>query len=701
MSLEILNNPLEGNSFDKILGGNSPNFESSNKENFFNNSPKGFSKSISNKYAIQSPFGEKSLFYKKDISGITYNMLADNSIWKYEIRTSTKGTELIEEYKKYDERIDLSKGKHDSDTDLIIYIEESSTINGYIIDTNDICLIRMSQQMLNEYFIITKSNPKSTVLDDWSNFVLQQQKTVNNINFTKEKLIEAFKMEIAYRPLKNISIGGTKHTKTEFTNVILDGFSDAFRDLKTNRETWDPTLKSEEYFLKNLGETYNFLKDKIKGSFDILNTIEKTITFFEYIIPSEKIFFKSLKIFIKNLKIGLQGLEILITNIEQASPYLFAIICGVWDGIVEFFAGLLDMVLIVIKVYFQFEDLNAEDKLTYLKLKETIIEFIEAYVQDPDFLQKAFAKILSEYIEERYSNAENGYVIAHNAGEDFIILLDLIISVVEIVKSLVDAGKVLPKFENWVDNAFERNSNLRNKLDELHTPEKVLEKSIDEIILESEKKDTPKERVKEKRKKQQEKIDKRNSKTIRERNLKKYLEFRAEHLKLPRKEILDLWKKDIDLRNLQRVELKNFYTQMLKKYPDLRSNNFAIFKTIIYKEGKVLEEIVELSHSGPKKLYNNFLDTVNDPGFKNGLEDFNNVKRRNDSEVKYIFNFLQNHAHKGDYFIIESTNVFVACDSCKREFVTLKKLFGDKIKIRIKSVDHLAGTSDLENFLNK
>lgn len=157
--------------------------------------------------------------------------------------------------------------------------------------------------------------------------------------------------------------------------------------------------------------------------------------------------------------------------------------------------------------------------------------------------------------------------------------------------------------------------------------------------------------------------------------------------------------KNIDLRNLQRVDLNNFYTQMLKKYPKLKSNNFAIFKTIIYKEGKVIEEVIEFSHSGPKKLYDNFLNVVDDPIFRNDLEDFEKIKRKNDSEIKYIFNFLQNHAHKGDYYIIESTNIFVACDSCKREFVTLKKLFGDKIKIRIKSVDHIAGTTDLEKFL--
>jgi len=40
MSLEILNNPLIGNSFNKVLGGNSPNSESINNKSFFTNSSK-------------------------------------------------------------------------------------------------------------------------------------------------------------------------------------------------------------------------------------------------------------------------------------------------------------------------------------------------------------------------------------------------------------------------------------------------------------------------------------------------------------------------------------------------------------------------------------------------------------------------------------------------------------------------------------
>ncbi|MET3536658.1 hypothetical protein [Chryseobacterium limigenitum] len=50
MSLEILNNPLLGNSFSKVLKGNDPDSKLSDK----------------NKYALESPFGKESFFYKAE-----------------------------------------------------------------------------------------------------------------------------------------------------------------------------------------------------------------------------------------------------------------------------------------------------------------------------------------------------------------------------------------------------------------------------------------------------------------------------------------------------------------------------------------------------------------------------------------------------------------------------------------------------------
>jgi hypothetical protein len=141
----------------------------------------------SNEYALQSPLGEKSLFYKKTISNIVYKM-STNPLWKYRIENSTKGNELIDNYTKYDETIEYSKGKYDEDTDFIIYIEEQNNINGFNVDLNSVCLIKMSQAMLNEYFAIIKVNPTSNILEEWSALIIAQQNNVNNLTFTSKSL---------------------------------------------------------------------------------------------------------------------------------------------------------------------------------------------------------------------------------------------------------------------------------------------------------------------------------------------------------------------------------------------------------------------------------------------------------------------------------------------------------------------------------
>ncbi|GAA4163484.1 hypothetical protein GCM10022217_32540 [Chryseobacterium ginsenosidimutans] len=56
MSLEILNNPLIGNSFSKVL----------EKNNIFNDSLNKLSKNNSNEYALGSPLRKESIFYKAE-----------------------------------------------------------------------------------------------------------------------------------------------------------------------------------------------------------------------------------------------------------------------------------------------------------------------------------------------------------------------------------------------------------------------------------------------------------------------------------------------------------------------------------------------------------------------------------------------------------------------------------------------------------
>ncbi|OPB88639.1 hypothetical protein BB020_03135 [Elizabethkingia occulta] len=179
-----------------------------------------------------------------------------------------------------------------------------------------------------------------------------------------------------------------------------------------------------------------------------------------------------------------------------------------------------------------------------------------------------------------------------------------------------------------------------------------------------------------------------------------------------------LWKSKIINKKIFSSNLKKLYFKYMDAYPVLKKGfNQAEFKTIIKSKGKLIEEVEEFSISGDKtKLLDNFGnppklppntinvldDWENFKKFVGGAGDFANRPRNYDSEIKYIFNFLKNHANKGDEFIIETSNIFKTCGSCKREFVMLEnylKTKGKKIKIIVFSDEMIKGTEDLKTVL--
>lgn len=533
----------------------------------------------SNEYSLKSPFGENSLFYKKQINKIIYTV-DSVPLWRYRVENSTKGTELISNYTRYDETIDSSKGKYDEETDFIIYIEEQNSVNGYIIDINTVCLIKMSQAMINEYNETIKRNADSTILEDWSNIIIQEQKEKNNITFTKEKLLEAFKLEIAYRPLKKFSVGDKKYTSVELTNAFLDGISSAFRTLKFEEESWDYSLKSENYLFENPEKAIVFIQNRISTSVGLLQKLEGYFYALEHIFSFDKTLLKTFRILISLLKSNLLLIGSLIEVTKEFSRHYFAFICGIWDGIIEFIAGFIDIILLMFKFYFHAEELNEEDEITYLKLKETIEEFTENYIKDPDFISKAIGEGIVNYAEVRYSENQNVYKISHSMGEDLIIVIDIIFSIVEIVKSFADVGKILPKMEKWIDNAFERNPNLGRKLEDIRKPkepleEPIREKQIEEIVVEPKKKLTG--------------LQKKRLKNIE-------IEYNRRRLAMNKRRLKQNWKTFFEVSELSNHRLQ--FLANLRKGA-LEYSNIATLKVkVVLKNGE--EHFFEyLAHSGP------------------------------------------------------------------------------------------------------
>jgi hypothetical protein len=82
--------------------------------------------------------------------------------------------------------------------------------------------------------------------------------------------------------------------------------------------------------------------------------------------------------------------------------------------------------------------------------------------------------------------------------------------------------------------------------------------------------------------------------------------------------------------------------------------------------------------------------------------DFIPKNRRNDTEIKYIFNFLENHWDDGDRFVIQLESTFYTCQSCQGYLVYLKELAkkaGKTIDIKVVADKRVSGTFDLIDLL--
>ncbi|CAL2080313.1 hypothetical protein [Tenacibaculum sp. 190524A02b] len=192
-----------------------------------------------------------------------------------------------------------------------------------------------------------------------------------------------------------------------------------------------------------------------------------------------------------------------------------------------------------------------------------------------------------------------------------------------------------------------------------------------------------------------------------------YLFLRKKYLKLSKKEMYALWD-DLDVIKRELLgdkELYNLYFKYFDKYlrkskkgnklkSKLEGRNFAEFEIKRFDEnGELIERSFELSHSGRDKIDNDFLDIVTDNEFLKNVEDYEGVRRGYDSEVRFIYNFIKTHLPKEGTFEITTKNIFIACDSCKRELLMLQELLKGRGSIKVVSVDDIEGTRDLKKYL--
>lgn len=202
----------------------------------------------------------------------------------------------------------------------------------------------------------------------------------------------------------------------------------------------------------------------------------------------------------------------------------------------------------------------------------------------------------------------------------------------------------------------------------------------------------------------------RRLKNLLRKDVEEFIAIRNELKNLPADEILRRFQDSFDVKNL---EVRNFYSELTSQYPKLKGGindlgdfeqvNFASFNTIMKAKGNKVDEILDLVHSGKDNIYNNFIkafDQYDDVAkrFQKGVVDNRGQPRRNDSEFKYIYHFLKNYLNKADEFIIETKNIYFACNSCQRELLMLKVFLnkrGKSMKLIVYGDNNINRAQDL------
>ncbi|KQS53478.1 MAG: hypothetical protein KAF41_08730 [Flavobacterium sp.] len=419
----------------------------------------------SNEYSKKSPFGEGSVFYKQKGIKALIGEIENKNVgkWVYIIKTASQGTELIEEYKKYDSVLAESEGKFDKNIDFIIYLETD-----YNVSFGDVLLVKMSNAMLKAHFESLKELPDPKLLMTWSKLIYEQNRNTPGFKASIEDLMNAFIIEVEYRLIKNF--GEMKYTPSEFWSAATDKISEKIRELKIDRESWDPTVKSEKYkaviFEKAIDSVVLRMEDirnEISGFRKKLEIMNRIAGFFS----DRPGFIDKIVQFLQFIEHTITKTTQLLKGLKNGGRYYFAFICGIINGMIEFICGLVDVVLLIMKIL-AYDSLSqgAEVELDILKIREGLEEFIEDYINNPNLIDKKVSEMAASYSYARYEDKNlTGYQVAHNAGEDFVITIDIILSFIAIIKGITKSSEYLPKFARWIDDVVERNPRIANKVE--------------------------------------------------------------------------------------------------------------------------------------------------------------------------------------------------------------------------------------------
>lgn len=379
--------------------------------------------------------------------------------WKYEIVHDYDATKLIKEFREENLKLKNSKGTDDEEIDFIVYAEKDD----HTISLGRVLLIKMSDAMVkyhHEY--------KGTVdlPEYWAKYIYEQCKNNNTFYYNEDEIAEAF-LESIKLQTKFVSVSALD--VQNFIRKITESISDSFRkDERFPREQWDPTLKSDEYLFAEPEKAFNYFIQKCNS---LKKTLKKVKDQLE-ILKSFKILGEEFKV--QSIEDIIKGIDEQIKSIEDLGKWLIEnrddiklkipFLCGVWNGLVEFVGGFLDLALLAINI--TVSDLaGGETNLEFLEIREGVEEALGAVLKDPAKVFKDAIEGIKNYKYARYDDPKlNQYQIQHNEGEDLILAIDVTVTIVTIIKGIAKLAQQLSKFVKWVDEILARNPKLREKL---------------------------------------------------------------------------------------------------------------------------------------------------------------------------------------------------------------------------------------------
>lgn len=380
--------------------------------------------------------------------------------WKYEIVHNYNSTKLINEFREENLKLKNSKGTDDDETDCIIYAEKDD----HTISLGRVLLVKMSDAMIKYYYEYKDPNylPKY-----WAKYIYDENKNNKTFQFKEEEISDAFLDSIK---LQTKLLNTSALDLQNYFKKVTENLSDNLRnDGKFSREQWDHTLKSDQYLFARPELAINNFLQKCDSLKKILTNIKKHLEH----IKSFKIIGKKFKI--QAIEDIIKGIDEQIKSIENFKKFLvenrdniklnIAYFCGIYNGIIEFIAGFIDIAFLAINIVVS-DLLGGEVNLELLEIREALEDALSKILQDPGKVFNDIIEAIKNYKYSRYDDPKlNQYQIQYNEGEDTVLATDIIITIILIIKAIVQLAKLLPKFTRWIDGILSRGGRGANKVE--------------------------------------------------------------------------------------------------------------------------------------------------------------------------------------------------------------------------------------------